>query len=99
MNLSMHAIKTAGTLRRNPRWVVGSRRAPAPPRSHTHAGREPLALAGPGAEPRIGCGRRSALGNTRAVHSSTSLLGAAHPGRLPTPAGPGRLAASYTQRP
>src|SRR5262249_40533193 len=71
MNLSMHAITTAGTLRRNPRWVVGSRRAPAPPRAHSQAGREPLAVAGPGAEPGIGCGRRSALGNTRVVRLSS----------------------------
>ena len=41
------------------RGVVESARAAG---ALTHVGREPLAIAGPGAEPHIGCGRRSALG-------------------------------------
>ena len=36
------------------------------------------------------------VGNTRAVHSSTTLLGAAHSGRSPTPAGPGLARWTFT---
>ncbi len=38
----------------------------------------------------------SRVGNTRAVHSSTSLLGAAHSGRSPSPAGPGLARWTFT---